>query len=107
MPRALLLLALLTPLSTPAEVLTIPVGQQGDTHQPLPVRGQTQRAVLDRFGLADKEHPAVGKPPITRWDYREFSVYFESGVVVDSVLHHQPRNPIQPPASAPQHEESP
>ncbi|MNP72185.1 hypothetical protein D3C76_1686850 [compost metagenome] len=49
--------------------------------------------MLERFGLPDQEHPAVGKPPISRWDYREFSVYFESGQVVDSVRHHQPRAP--------------
>lgn len=102
LPRTLLLVALLAPLSASADVITIPVGQQGDTHIQLPARGQSQRAVLDRFGLPDEEHPPVGKPPITRWDYREFSVYFESGVVVDSVLHHQPRNPVQPPAATPQ-----
>ena len=31
----------------------------------------------------------MGKPPISRWDYREFSVYFESGVVVDAVRQHR------------------
>ena len=36
----------------------------------------------------------VGQPPITRWDYREFSVYFEYDHVVKSVIHHQPRHPI-------------
>ncbi|MCY1282621.1 hypothetical protein D9M70_314630 [compost metagenome] len=94
MPRLLLLLALLAPISLRADTLTIPVGQQGDSHVPQPVRGQTQRAVLDRFGLPDAEHPPVGKPPIARWDYRDFSVYFESGVVIDSVVHHTPRHPV-------------
>ncbi|MGV8189664.1 phosphodiesterase, partial [Pseudomonas aeruginosa] len=28
--------------------------------------------------------------------YRGFSVYFESGRVLDSVRHHRPRNPAQP-----------
>jgi len=62
---------------------------------PLPALAETisARHLLERFGLPDEEHPAVGKPPITRWDYREFSVYFESGHVVDSVRHHQPRHP--------------
>ena len=36
------------------------------------------------------EHPSVGNPPITRWDYREFSVYFEHTHVINSVRHHQP-----------------
>ena len=48
--------------------------------------------MLERFGLADEEHQPVGQPPITRWDYREFSVYFEYDHVINSVRHHQPRH---------------
>jgi len=91
MPRLLLLLALLLPLPCLAETIEIPLGQQGAADIPLPVRGESQHAVLERFGLADEEHSAVGRPPISRWDYREFSVYFESGRVIDSVRHHQPK----------------
>lgn len=91
MKRALLLLALSLPLAVPAETIEIPVGAQGASNIVLPVRGESKRAVLERYGLADQEHPAVGQPPITRWDYRDFSVYFEYDHVVDSVLHHQPR----------------
>lgn len=94
MPRRLLLALLLTTtLPCFAETLEIPVGQQGATDIAMPSRGESQRAVLERFGLADEEHPPVGRPPITRWDYRNFSVYFESGRVIDSVRHHQPRHP--------------
>ncbi len=93
MSRLLLLLCLSLPLPALAETIEIPVGQQGDSGLSLPAHGESQRAVLERFGLPDEEHPAVGKPPIARWDYREFSVYFESGHVVDSVRHHQPRHP--------------
>ncbi|AOE84699.1 phosphodiesterase [Pseudomonas sp. TCU-HL1] len=89
----LLLTYLLLALPVGAETLEIPVGEQGDAGLSLPARGESQRAVLERFGLPDEEHPAVGKPPISRWDYREFSVYFESGRVIDSVRHHQPRAP--------------
>ena len=85
----LLLLSLVTPLPLLADTNEIPVGDQGDPHIVLPNRGESQKAVLERFGLPDEEHPAVGKPPITRWDYREFSVYFESGVVVDAVRQHR------------------
>ncbi|MCY1284383.1 hypothetical protein D9M68_212520 [compost metagenome] len=89
---ALLLCLLCTPLL--ADVLTIPVGSQGDSQVALPARGDSKGAVLDRFGLPDEEHPAVGKPPITRWDYREFSVYFENERVIDAVRQHHPRPPI-------------
>ena len=53
--------------------------------------GESRQSVLERFGLADEEHPSVGQPPITRWDYRTFSVYFEYDHVINSVRHHQPR----------------
>ncbi|MGH8353110.1 MAG: phosphodiesterase [Pseudomonas sp.] len=98
MPRPLLLLALLLPLPSLAETIAIPLGQQGAAEISLPARGAAQAAVLERFGLADEEHPAIGRPPIGRWDYREFSVYFESGRVIDSVRHHQPRHPHEPQA---------
>lgn len=91
--RLPLLLSLCLALPVAADTLEIPVGQQGQATIELPQRGQSQRSVLERFGLPDEEHPAVGQPPIKRWDYREFSVYFEYDHVVDSVRHHQPRYP--------------
>uniref|UniRef100_UPI0030D91F37 phosphodiesterase n=1 Tax=Pseudomonas sp. EL_65y_Pfl2_R95 TaxID=3088698 RepID=UPI0030D91F37 len=99
MPRllsTLLALSLMLPLSSFAETLTIPIGHQGDANQaqPLPKRGESRSAVLNRYGLADEEHKPVGQPPITRWDYREFSVYFEYDHVVDSVRH-LPVHPAQ------------
>ncbi|MDG9923981.1 MULTISPECIES: phosphodiesterase [unclassified Pseudomonas] len=94
--RALpLLLVLLLPLPALAETIEIPVGQQGDAVAGLPKLGESRSSVLARFGLADEEHPPVGQPPITRWDYRTFSVYFEYDHVVNSVLHHQPRHPTK------------
>lgn len=89
MRTLLLLLAAILPLTCAAE--TIALGQQGAdaAATALPKRGESRHSVLDHYGLADEEHPAVGNPPITRWDYREFSVYFEYDHVVDSV-HHLP-----------------
>ncbi len=55
----------------------------------LPRLGESKRAILKRFGLADKEHPAVGQPPITRWDYRSFSVYFEYDHAINLVAKEQ------------------
>ncbi|MGK9064447.1 phosphodiesterase [Stutzerimonas chloritidismutans] len=84
------LIALLLCTAANAEVVRIPVGQQGLPNIEMPARGDSKNRVLDHFGLADEEHPAVGRPPITRWDYREFSVYFEGDRVIDSVRHRQP-----------------
>ncbi|MFL9812280.1 phosphodiesterase [Stutzerimonas sp. VN223-3] len=88
---------LLFVLSAPAraDIIRIPVGQQGHVETTMPSRGDSKNQVLNNFGLADEEHPAVGQPPITRWDYREFSVYFEGNRVINSVLHHQRIRPVQ------------
>jgi hypothetical protein len=52
-----------------------------------PTRGSTMAQVQEKFGAPAKRYPAVGKPPITRWDYPSFSVYFEFNRVVHSVVH--------------------
>ena len=53
---------------------------------PRPTRGMTMKAVEAKFGAPQTRHEAVGKPPITRWDYAAFSVFFEKDRVVDSVV---------------------
>lgn len=83
-----------------ADTIRVPVGQQGPDQLSMPSRGDSKNIVLDRFGLADEERPPVGHPPITRWDYRYFSVYFEGDRVINSVQHHQrialPQRDTQP-----------
>jgi hypothetical protein len=54
---------------------------------PRPERGTTMKDVEARFGTPARRYPAVGKPPITRWDYPSFSVYFEYSRVVHAVVH--------------------
>ena len=49
----------------------------------LPGRGMSMQAVEARFGAPSGRNGPVGQPPITRWDYPAFSVYFE----FDKVLH--------------------
>lgn len=55
-----------------------------------PSRGRTMTQVRARFGTPGHVHPAVGQPPITRWDYPSFVVVFEYNRVIDSV---RPGNP--------------
>jgi hypothetical protein len=52
---------------------------------PSPSRGMTMDQVESKFGQPTNKAPAVGKPPITRWDYPGFVVYFEYNHVVHSV----------------------
>jgi hypothetical protein len=50
-----------------------------------PGRGLTMSAVEAKFGAPQARHDAVGTPPITRWDYAGFSVFFEKDKVIDAV----------------------
>lgn len=50
-----------------------------------PARGLSMDAVEARFGAPASRHHAVGQPPITRWDYGTFSVFFERNLVIHSV----------------------
>ena len=50
-----------------------------------PARGMTMSQVADKFGAPVTKVPAVGKPPITRWEYPGFVVYFEFDHVINAV----------------------
>lgn len=83
--QPILVAALLLPLSAGADVL---IGERlrGDdvrAGEDVPRRGATPDRVEERFGEPENRRDPVGDPPISRWDYPEFSVYFES----DRVLH--------------------
>jgi len=51
-----------------------------------PARGATMSQVEARFGAPTTRHAAVGDPPITRWDYPQFSVFFEHDKVLHAVI---------------------
>jgi hypothetical protein len=50
-----------------------------------PARGMTMGAVEQRFGAPATKHNTVGQPPITRWDYQGFAVFFERDRVIHAV----------------------
>jgi len=51
-----------------------------------PVRGMSMEQVAAKFGAPASKVPAVGKPPISRWEYSGFIVYFEGDRVIHSVV---------------------
>ena len=53
---------------------------------PTPTRGMTMDQVAGKFGAPTDKTPAVGKPPISRWQYPGFIVYFEGDHVIHSVI---------------------
>lgn len=59
---------------------------------PRPDRGMSMAGVEARFGAPAEKIPPVGggdplHPPITRWVYPKFTVYFEHQRVLTSVVH--------------------
>lgn len=79
-----------------AETITIPIANQGNYlgNVDKPVTGQKKRSVQAKYGQPMASSGPSGEPPITRWDYENFSVYFESETVIHSVLKHRKQNEL-------------
>lgn len=57
-----------------------------------PARGQSKKQVTNAYGQPIKKSLPVGKPSITRWYYRDFTVFFQDRFVIQSVINqHQQR----------------
>ena len=50
-----------------------------------PTRGMSRDRVQAYFGMPKSRRNPVGDPPITRWDYANFVVFFEYDKVIHSV----------------------
>ena len=85
-------LAFLVSLPVSADVLLMDSIESAPAVQ-TPRTGLSMANVRAGHGDPVTEHPAVSTsgnpnhPPITRWDYSDFSVYFEHDKVVHSVVH--------------------
>lgn len=51
-----------------------------------PAKGQSMSQVEAAYGAPREIVPAVGQPPITRWVYDGFTVYFEDSIVLHAVI---------------------
>ncbi len=71
-----------------AQEIKIPIGTQTPETQVIakPTTGMTKNQVKVQFGEPQKENAAKGKPPISTWEYSEFTVYFENDHVIHSVI---------------------
>lgn len=88
-----LLAALLLAMSATPLVAAAQATATGTTAEPavtlpaeLPKNGQKMEAVRARYGEPVSIDPAVGDPPITRWIYAGFTVYFEYDLVLHTVV---------------------
>ena len=84
-------LALLVSLPVYADVLLMDSIESAPAVE-APRTGLSMANVRSSFGNPVTEHPAVSTsgnphhPPSTRWDYNDFSVFFEHDKVVHSVV---------------------
>jgi hypothetical protein len=113
MRKGLLIIALglfLTAGSAAADVLTVPETQTTPEFR-LPAKGTSMADVEKRYGAPRAKRPPVGgdtpkQPPITRWEYDGFLVFFEHDKVVDAVVPGAPpavynKDELQPAPTAP------
>ena len=97
-----LILVCATASGSNADTLVIPIGSEQERAQagPLPQLGMSRSQVRAQWGEPRREHAAVGNPPIQRWEYPAFDVYFEHDHVLHAVVPHRPPPPLiieQPP----------
>jgi hypothetical protein len=71
-----------------AQILTVPSYSVPNSSEGVmrPTRGISKSAVEQKFGSPEQKSPAVGDPPITKWTYPDFIVYFEYNHVIHSVI---------------------
>jgi hypothetical protein len=53
----------------------------------VPQRGMAMERVAQSYGTPGEKIGPVGDPPISRWVYNDFTVYFEHHLVLHSVIH--------------------
>lgn len=68
------------------QTINMPLANKPNSNIKRPTRTQSKNTVISEFGNPIEKHKPKGNPPIERWDYPEFSVYFESNYVIHSVV---------------------
>jgi hypothetical protein len=68
-----------------AQTLQMAEAPQAQTQLGTPNRGMSMAQVEARYGTPSEKVAPVGDPPITRWVYPGFTVYFEGHHVIHAV----------------------
>lgn len=87
--RAFAFIAIASAFATVAHAQTLQMGDSENAarfEQPgKPTRGMTQDRVQAEFGRPESTQAAIGEPPISRWEYANFVVFFEYDRVIHAV----------------------
>ncbi len=84
--RTLTLLALSFGFVATAGADTLKMDGMASSDMERPTRGMTKGRVESKFGAPESRKAPVGDPPITRWEYKDFVVFFEYDHVIHSVV---------------------
>ncbi len=80
-------IALLVAFGSMANAETVNMdGASAGSSDGRPSRGMTQASVESKYGSPVATDAAVGEPPITRWEYADFVVFFEYDKVIHAVV---------------------
>lgn len=78
---------LLSATWTQADQVRVPVGEQSQASSiARPLAGMKKPDVEEKFGEPLERTGPVGEPPISSWEYRDFTVYFEYNTVLHTVV---------------------
>jgi len=82
------------PSAPPAQEASVPVADPVAPMPPIetPAPGSTMDTVRAKFGAPSSEEAPVGQPPISRWEYPGYIVYFEYDKVLHTVVMRKPNS---------------
>ena len=82
------LLSFIVPCIAQADVLKMPGDNapQVVSNPSAPARGMNKQQVEQQFGSPQSIQGPTGTPPIYRWNYPDYSVFFEQDYVIHSVV---------------------
>jgi len=84
--RSATLIALFLAVFGTAQADTLKMdGMSANPGDARPTRGMTQNGVQSKYGSPVNVRAPVGDPPITRWEYQDFVVFFEYDRVIHAV----------------------
>jgi hypothetical protein len=87
MRRMLILFALALTATASADTLLLEgISMDSSTAQMRPRRGMSMQSVEAQYGAPTNRVAAIGEPPISRWEYPGFIVYFEYQHVVHAAV---------------------
>ena len=87
--KACALIAVASVFASFASAQTLPIGASENAavfeQAGKPTRGMSQANVATEYGNPQSRSSAIGDPPITRWEYANFVVFFEYDRVIHAV----------------------